>query len=75
MEFHIEMIRSLCDVAQEVRIFPLFNSHGELPSILGPLMHHLTNQNIGLEINAVSYQFQMKGNAMLRLWAQTCEIN
>lgn len=74
VEFHFEMLKNLCYIAKEVRIFPLLSSDGQLPELLGPLMHKLQNALIGLEILAVPYELQKQGNALLRLWSQSCDV-
>jgi hypothetical protein len=73
-DFHIKAIASLCKVAKEVRIFPLLDSEGEIPALVGPVIHALQQMDHGVEIVAVPYEFQKKGNAMLRVWAQTCKV-
>jgi hypothetical protein len=74
VEFHISAIKNLCSVAHEVRIFPLVDSQGEIPIIVGPVMKALYNCDYGIEIKSVPYQFQKKGNAMLRVWTQVCAV-
>ncbi len=74
VEYHVESVNNLCDVAKEVRIFPLLDSNGEIPEIVGPVTQALHQAGLGVEIKAAPYRFQKKGNAMLRAWAQTCEV-
>lgn len=74
IDFHVTSIKNLCAIAREVRIFPLLDSLGEIPSIVGPVMQTLNQENYGIEIKAAPYQFQKKGNAMMRVWAQTCKV-
>ncbi len=74
IEFHISAITELCIVARELRIFPLLNSLGEIPDFVGPLLQELNEMEYGVEIKAVPYEFQKKGNAMLRIWPQTCDV-
>lgn len=71
---HLASIHNLCDVAREVRIFPLLDSTGEIPDLVGPMTQRLHEHGFGVEIKAVPYLFQKKGNAMLRIWAQHCEV-
>ncbi|WP_131782281.1 hypothetical protein [Legionella gresilensis] len=73
--FHVAVIRELARVAKEVRIFPLVNRFNETSSQLGPVMLQLQQENYGLEVRSVDYNLQPKGNAMLRVWAQQCELN
>lgn len=74
IEFHLKALQSLANVAKEVRIFPLLNTQGEIPTLLGPLMLTLQQLNYGVEVKSVPYEFQKKGNAMLCIYAQTCEV-
>lgn len=73
-DFHVKAVANLCDIAKEVRIFPLLDSTGEIPKIVGPVTQGLHQAGLGVEIKASPYKFQEKGNAMLRVWAQTCEV-
>lgn len=74
VEFHVKAIKNLCDVAKEVRIFPLLDSKGEIPAFVGSVTQAFNQAGMGVEIKTVPYRFQAKGNAMLRVWAQTCEL-
>ena len=71
LEFHVESIKELCRIAEEVRIFPL-NELGAKPS------RHLRHAveicgRLGFkpEIVQVNYEFQKGANRMLRLHAKT----
>ncbi|STX52225.1 SAM-dependent methyltransferase [Legionella busanensis] len=75
VDFHIAVIKELARVAKEVRIFPLVNRFNETSPQLGPVMLQLQQENYGLEVRSVDYNLQPKGNAMLRVWAQQCELN
>ena len=57
-----------------MRIFPLLDSLGDIPDLVGPVTKALHENNLGVEIRAVPYEFQKKGNAILRVWAQMCEV-
>ncbi len=74
LEFHVNAISELCRIAGEARIFPLLDSHGEPSALVAPVILTLQQQNYGVEVKEVSYEFEKGGNAMLRVWAQTCEI-
>ena len=74
LEYHVEVIQNLANVAKEVRIFPLLNSHGEIPALVGPVIQKLHESEHGVEIKSVPYEFQKNGNAMLRVWLQVCEV-
>lgn len=67
-----EIVKELCRVAEEVRIFPLLNHQGKMSDALGPLMLMLQKKNYGVEVRQVPYQ---SGNAMLRIWGVECEVS
>lgn len=75
VDFHLQVIRELARVAKEVRIFPLIDRKGQPSPFLGPVLLGLQKANYGTEIREVSYHLQPMGNAMLRVWAQQCEVN
>lgn len=75
VEFHLKVIRELARVAKEVRIFPLIDRHGQLSPFLGPVLLGLQQDGYGVEVREVSYHLQAKGNAMLRVWAQQCQLS
>lgn len=75
LSFHIQAALELARVADEVRIFPLLNERGQQSDLLGPFMLTLqTEYGLGVEIRSVDYGFQVGGNAMLRLWRETCQV-
>lgn len=74
LPFHIAAIKEMCRVAGEARIYPLIDEEGEPAALLPIIMLELQQQNYGLEIKEVPYEFQKGGNAMLRVWSQSCEI-
>lgn len=71
----VQMIRELARVAKEVRIFPLIDRTGQPSPMLGPVLLALQQENFGTEIREVPCQFQPEGNAMLRVWAQQCDVS
>lgn len=73
--FHVQMIRELARVAKEVRIFPLIDRQGQPSPMLGPVLLALQQDNFGTEVREVPCQWQRKGNVMLRVWAQQCEVS
>lgn len=75
VDFHLNVIRELARVAKEVRIFPLIDRHGQLSPFLGPVLLGLQQDGYGVEVREVSYHLQTKGNAMLRVWAQQCQLS
>lgn len=74
VEFHLQVIQELARVAKEVRIFPLIDRFGETSSYLGPILLGLQQANYGVEVRKISYHLQPAGNAMLRVWAQECQL-
>ncbi len=75
VDFHLQAIRELARVANEVRIFPLIDRHGQPSPFLGPVLLGLQQDNYGVEVREVAYYLQPKGNAMLRVWAQRCQVS
>ena len=73
-DFHLHVIRELARVAKEVRIFPLIDRHGQPSPFLGPVLLGLQQDDYGVEVREVTYHLQPKGNAMLRVWAQRCQL-
>jgi len=74
VEYHVAHIKELCRVAIETRIFPLLDRMGEVSPLVGPVMLELQNQNYSVEIKEVPFEFQKGGNAMMRVWSETCEL-
>jgi len=64
-EFHLQALREMLRVAQEVRVFPLLMLDGALSSHLAFVKQELTNDGFRLEVKRVSYEFQRGGNEML----------
>ncbi len=72
--FHLDVIKELCRVAKEVRIFPLIDRYGNPSPVLGPVLLGLQQESFGTEVREVDYPLQHSGNAMLRVWALQCEV-
>ena len=68
------LIKELCRVAHEVRVFPLLDEKGEVNPGLGPLMLMLQQDGYGVEVREVPYELRKGGNAMLRVWSNQCEV-
>ena len=65
-EFHLQAIKEMCRVAQEVRIFPLLeNFTGNTSHHLEPIQQELRNNNYRVSIVSVNYEFQKNGTQML----------
>lgn len=65
--FHLEAIRTLLQVAREVRIFPLIALRAERSQHLNPVCTQLRREGYTLSIERVEYELQRGGNEMLRL--------
>ncbi len=74
VDFHVQAIRELARVAKEVRIFPLIEREGMPSALIGPVLLGLQQANFGAEVREVSCALYPQGNAMLRVWAQACEV-
>ena len=69
VQFHIQALRELCRVAQEVRIFPLLELSGAPSRHLPEVIKALEAGGCTVQIETVNYEFQKGGNQMLRLVA------
>lgn len=74
VDFHLSVIRELARVAKEVRIFPLIDREGNPSEFLGPVLLGLQKENYGVEVREVDFHLHQTGNAMLRVWAQQCDV-
>ncbi|MFI4918140.1 MAG: hypothetical protein ACHP65_01130 [Legionellales bacterium] len=74
VDFHLAVIRELARVAKEVRIFPLIDREGKTSEFLGSVLLGLQQENYGVEVREVAFHLHKSGNAMLRVWAQQCNI-
>jgi len=61
-EFHLESIRELCRIAEEVRIFPLLNLAQARSPYIDQVCSILANEGISSEILQVPYELQKGGN-------------
>ncbi len=67
-KFHVESVRELCRVAQEVRIFPLLTLAGERSPHLPAVLQSVDALGIRSEVVPVNYELQQGGNEMLRVF-------
>jgi SAM-dependent methyltransferase len=74
VDFHLQVIRELARVGKEVRIFPLIDRFGKPSPFLGPVLLGLQQENYGTMVKKVDYILQKQGNAMLKVWAQKCDV-
>lgn len=74
LEMHLQVIRELARVAKEVRIFPLIDLQGKTSEFLGPVLLELQQEGYGVEVREIAYHLHRAENAMLRVWAQKCDV-
>jgi hypothetical protein len=67
-EFHLQAIREMCRVANEVRIFPLLTLDGHTSGHLPAIVRQL-RERWEVSIQTVPYEFQRGGNQMMRVRA------
>ncbi|MFZ4555010.1 MAG: SAM-dependent methyltransferase [Pseudanabaena sp.] len=67
-EFHLDSIRELCRLAEEVRIFPLLTLAQERSPYIDPIRSTLAEEGIKSEIVEVAYELQKGGNQMIKFW-------
>ena len=70
----ITAIIELCRVAHEVRIFPLLGENNNTSPLIGPILAKLHCAGYGVEIKQVNYELQKGGNAMMRVWLDSCTV-
>jgi hypothetical protein len=64
-EFHIQALKEMLRVADEIRVFPLLTLDGKLSPHLAAVKEHFANTGFKLEIKPVAYEFQRGGHEML----------
>jgi hypothetical protein len=67
LSLHKQAIEALCNVADEVRIFPLLTFNSEPSPHLEPVMALLRAAGRRASIEPVTYEFQKGANEMLRI--------
>lgn len=72
---HVKILTELCQLAAEVRIYPIVNVSDSISPIVGPLVLALQQANITVEIREVACHFRKNGNAMLRLLVRDCVLS
>ena len=64
---HIDSIKELCRVSEEIRIFPLLELGSRKSRHLDQVLNTLEQQGYSVDILPVKYEFQRGGNEMLRV--------
>ena len=67
LEFHLDAIRELLRIGNEVRIFPIVDVNNSLSPFLLPVIRELKKDGINASLECVPYHLQKTGNQMLRL--------
>jgi hypothetical protein len=67
LAFHLQSLRELTRVAEEVRVFPLLELDGVESRHLKAVMMALPRMGLVVEKERVPYEFQRGGNHMLRI--------
>lgn len=67
LNFHIQAIRELCRVGKEIRIFPLLDVNSRQSVFIDPVKEYFQSIGWVAEEVKVDYEFQKKGDKMLRL--------
>ncbi len=66
-DFHLKAISEMCRVAKEVRIFPLLNVNNVFSPYVGKIIDDLYRLGKKAKIETVPYEFQKRGNQMLKI--------
>lgn len=66
IDFHINTISEMLRVCKEVRIFPILNLNAQKSELLDAVINSINN-NFEYYIDKVDYEFQKRGNKMLRI--------
>lgn len=71
LEFHIESIKELCRVSEEVRIFPLLELGAKPSRHLDAVLRWLTESGMVFNLQTVDYEFQKGADKMLCIGGQS----
>jgi SAM-dependent methyltransferase len=67
LQFHIEAIKEMCRLGNEIRIFPIIDLNGKVSAYLKPVKEYFNALGWSSKEVQVDYEFQKGGNTMLRL--------
>lgn len=71
----LHVIKSLCDVATELRIYPLLDRFTQSTDDLGPLILALQAENYLIEVKKSNYEFLKEADALLCISRKQCDIS
>jgi hypothetical protein len=67
LDFHLDLIKELCRVAKDVRIFPLLSPEGRTSPFVAEVQSHMANRGYVVDLVTVPYEFQRDGNQMMKI--------
>jgi hypothetical protein len=70
LEFHVQAIREMCRVGKEIRIFPIVDVNSKRSAHIEPVKKYIQSVGWTAQEIKVDYEFQKKGNTMLKLKKQ-----
>ncbi|QGJ70959.1 Class I SAM-dependent methyltransferase [Planctomycetales bacterium 10988] len=70
LPFHLQSIRELCRIAEEVRIFPIVQLDGSASPYLAEVLADLETHGHQARLSKVSYEFQRGANTMLQVFTK-----
>lgn len=71
---HVNAILELARVGSELRIAPVTDEKGSPSSYLGPVIQALQLKGFGVELSQATRQEGNKGNAVLKIWQESCAL-
>jgi hypothetical protein len=66
LDFHRQALEAMCNVAAEIRVFPILDYNAQQSPHVNPLIEHFTKMGRTAMLETVPYEFQRGGNQMLR---------
>lgn len=67
LDFHLQSIREMARVAEEVRIFPIVDTNGRQAEYFDELVGRVRASGLVVRIERTGYDFLKNGNEMLRI--------
>jgi hypothetical protein len=67
LKFHLDSIREMVRIANEVRIFPVFSLDGRQSDYLETICETLSKENYIVQLQTVNYEIQKGANQMLKV--------
>ncbi|HLD16192.1 MAG TPA: hypothetical protein VJB02_00550 [Coxiellaceae bacterium] len=73
LEFDIALIQELGRVAQEIRIYPILDSTGNIPHYLPRFLEVLQDAQYGIQLSEIP-KVKHPANVLLQLWPNACVL-